>query len=303
MENPVVSVLKKILSLVPEKAIRFTYLKIFKPKPLRAVADTLIKLMTPASVTIPEGIVNLNKGDPAVSGALALGAHDPFEIECFRRVVKAGMNVIDIGANIGYYSVIAAGRVGPKGKVFSYEPEGDNFALLQKNIEVNRFTWARAIRAGLSDQTGKRKLFVAKDHTGIHSFADNRGVETGIEIEIDTLDRSLERFGSPKIDLIKIDIEGAEILALTGMKKTLAANPDMVMFIELYPQAIERLGRKPIELLNILKDSGFTLSVIDEDAKALKPLFPSDFESFIQTFPARGEVARNIYASKVSLNG
>ncbi|MFA6432646.1 MAG: FkbM family methyltransferase [Candidatus Paceibacterota bacterium] len=296
MENPAASILKKIISLVPKKAVRFSYLKLCKPKPLRALADGLIRKLTPIQIVLPEGTVFLDQNDPAVSGALAMGAHDPYEIECFRNALKTDMNVVDIGANIGYYTVVAAGRVGSQGKVFAYEPESHNFSLLEKNIEANKFTWTTPIKAGLSDKPGKRILFVAEEHTGIHSFADNRGAGSGVEVETDTLDHSLESYGSPKIDLIKMDIEGAEILALQGMKQTFARNPGLILFIELYPQAIERFGHRAIELLDILKESGFTLSIIDEDKKAITPLPEAEFRSFIESFPATGEVAKNIYA-------
>ena len=200
------------------------------------------------------------------------------------------MIVVDIGANIGYYSIIAAKRVGEEGKVFAYEPENENLILLEKNIEINSFNNIIAIKVALSNQFGTSKLYLTEDNKGTHSLIDNRQTNNSVAVGTDTLDHSLEQFGFPKIDLIKMDIEGAEILALDGFKRVIDTSPNLIMFIEFYPNAIRRLKREPIELLNNLKELGFSISVIDEDKKKLVPLV--NFNKFIDSFPKKTEVEK-----------
>ena len=298
MKSSIIRVLKKLVGATPDGAVKFIYLKIFSPKPLRTILNGMIKIIIPEYLTIDEGKVFLDQDDAEVSGALLLGAHDPFEIQTFRAAIRPGMPVIDIGANIGYYTVIAAGRTGQKGHVIAYEPVGPNFALLEKSLRQNNFSWVTPIKEAISDKVGKQAIFLADYHSGVHSFIDNRGFGRSTEVTTDTLDGSLEKRGITRVDIIKMDIEGFEIMALAGMKLTLAANRNLTMFLELYPQAIERLGKAPLEYLEALNDLGFKLSLIDEDRRQLVPLVPHEFKKFLSGIPKKGEVAKNIMASR-----
>src|SRR3989344_3914042 len=188
---------------------------------LKSLVNVTIKSIIPASIKITEGEILLNKIDVAVSGALALGMFEKRVLAMLRSSIKNGMNVIDIGANIGLYTVISSRRVGPSGKVFAYEPEEENFSLLSKNIEFNKLKNVTPIKMALANVAGNRTLYMAKDNKGHHSFSDDSSSDKKILVPTDTLDQSLIKYGSPKIDLIKMDIEGAEPLALEGMSGTI----------------------------------------------------------------------------------
>ncbi len=244
-----------------------------------------------------EGIIALNQEDVTVCGALALGAFEKRELEIFRNAVKAGMNVVDIGANIGLYTVIASHRIGPDGKVFAYEPEKDNFTILTKNIDLNQKHNSIALQIALSEKIEKRNLYLAEDNKGHHSFAKDSSVNIPISVVTDTLDYSLEKYGSPKIDIIKMDIEGAEPLALKGMTQTIIRNPDIIIFTEIYPNAIRRLGHDPLDFLASLAGFGLSIWIIDEDISKPTQLKPENFQSYIEHFP-KGESFHNLYASK-----
>ena len=105
----------------------------------------------------------------------------------------------------------------------------------------------------------------------------------------------MKQYGSPAIDIIKIDIEGAEFLALDGMEETIKRSPDLILFTEFYPKAITRLGGDPLIYLEKLIEFGFSLSVIDEDSKQITPI--TDVHKFMQNFP-KGESFKNIFAIK-----
>lgn len=278
--------------------LKYIYINLLSPKPLRYISDRIISLFIPKKLHIAEGVVILDQNDVGVSGSLALGLHDPFEIEQFRKDIQPGMTVIDIGANIGYYTVIAAYHVGTQGQVLSFEPEQNNFDLLQKNIKANNFTWAKAYKTALSDTSGSRSLFLADSHTGIYSFANNRNSKHHIQVITNTLDNYLEKEKVNKVDIIKMDIEGGEMLAIDGMKKTITNNPRLILFVEFYPQAIERLGRKPIELLEKINALGLSLSFMNEDKKVLTPLLRANFATFVNNFPKKGEIITNLRCLK-----
>lgn len=224
-----------------------------------------------------------------------MGMYEPFETQLFRDTVKKGMVVVDIGANIGFFTVIAAQRVGASGSVFVFEPEPANFGFLKKTCELNRFTHVTLDQRAVSDTRGKSALYITPENTGAYSLVDNRKTGSSIPIETETLDTILTSHNISSVDIIKMDIEGAELNALQGMETIIKASPNVIMFTEFFPQAIRRFGKDPLNFLMLLKKFGFSLSHIDEDTKQLIPI--QSIDSFMANFPT-GEVAINLYASK-----
>lgn len=192
--------------------------------------------------------------------------------EIFKKVVKEGDIVIDAGANIGYFSLLAARLVGPSGKVFAFEPEPKNYYYLQKNIKLNNYNQVSAFQKAVSDRNGKTKLYICDYDTGHHTINQYNGVEAysrgrrteehSIEIETVTLDSFLEG-KTDHIDIIKMDVEGAEALALAGMDRILRTNKDLKMFIEFFPLLIENMGSSPGKFIRkLLQDYNFSIYVI-----------------------------------------
>ena len=116
-------------------------------------------------------------------------------------------------------------------------------------------------------------------------------------VKTETLDQALSQQDALQVDLIKMDIEGAEILAIDGMKETIRRSPNLIMFSEFYPAAMRRLGRRPLDFLYRLNRLGFKLSLIEEKSRTLKDLPPESFETFVKEFS--GETTANIYAKKI----
>ncbi len=143
--------------------------------------------------------------------------------------IKEGHTVIDAGAHIGLFTVRAAKIVGNEGKVIAIEPEKDNLAFLKRNIEANEIKNVLIVPKGLWGERGLRKLYLNIDDNAAHTLTGTQF--TNIEyaskfedIEVDTLDNILKELRVSKVDFIKMDIEGAEIEALKGMKETLQNN-------------------------------------------------------------------------------
>jgi FkbM family methyltransferase len=160
-----------------------------------------------------------------------------------RELLKKGMNVIDIGAHIGTYSILAAEKVGPAGKVVSVEPEPRNYEQLKKNIELNKFKNVITKNMALSDHEGLEKLYLNIDNSGGHSLTFQKDKNSYINVTVKTLDNLIEELNLKKIDIIKIDAEGSEIPILKGAEKTLKNNPDMKIIVaaEHYPSQAEEV--------------------------------------------------------------
>jgi len=145
------------------------------------------------------------------------------ETELVRGQIKEGDTVLDIGAHIGYYTLIFAELVGETGKVYAFEPDPNNFKLLKKNIRVNNYSNVVLINKGVSDKTGNVKFYPRSD--GNTGGGRINPIDINIHkkpIEIDVV--SLDDYFSGTVNFIKMDIEGSETMALRGMKNILKGN-------------------------------------------------------------------------------
>jgi len=269
-------------TIVSMKKILFSFFRFFQ-KVLRGsglgkiplfkkMRDAIYVLLRPKSVTQieVEGIKLLVDPVDESIGKLFLvhTRYEPTETDLIKSILKPGMTFVDIGANIGYYSILASKCVGENGKVFCFEPAPSNFSFLQKNIEANSAKNIVAIQKAVSDQKGTLHLFMDEHLSGGHQIFNSGIKSKSVEVETISVDEFFQNENS-KIDLLKIDIEGAEMFALQGMKQTLAANPQMNFITEFYPKMIERGGFSPQQYLNELRALGFSLSIIDEEKKII----------------------------------
>jgi len=199
------------------------------------------------------------------------GVHEPLETKLVKKEIKEGNVVLNIGAHIGYYTLIFAKLVGEKGEVFAFEPEPTNFSLLQKNVEINGYKNVVLVQKVVSNKSGKAKLYLCKDHTGMHRIEYSNGDRKFIEIETIRLDDYFKDYNG-KIDFIKMDIEGAEGGALEGMPLLLEKNKKMKIITEFFPSALKEFGVEPEEFLKLLTKYGFKFFAINEKEKKIKPI-------------------------------
>ncbi|MCJ7515976.1 MAG: FkbM family methyltransferase [Dehalococcoidia bacterium] len=187
----------------------------------------------------------------------------------FIELLKEGMVVVDIGAHVGYYTLLAAKAVGDKGKVFCFEPGPANYVLLLKNIEENNCNNIVPVQKAVSKRTGPIKLFIAKDPSG-HSIASDNPHQKAIVVDSITIDEFFAGREYP-IHVIKIDVEGAEMAVLQGMRNIIAKNRRLNIFTEFNPGALKRVGFSPTEYFQMLVDFGFNICVINEQKQSLEP--------------------------------
>lgn len=186
---------------------------------------------------------------------------EPLTVNLFKQAIKPDSIVLDIGAHIGYYSLIAA-RCCPEGKVFAFEPGPDNYEILQRNIHINGYTNIIPIRKAVYSKTGKRQFFLAEssDSHGLYPHPLSPTKSTCF-IECITIDEFL---AGQTVDVIKMDIEGGEPFALEGMRETILKNRHLVLFVELNPFCLRKAGFEPTQFIGLLEDLGFDVKLIDE---------------------------------------
>lgn len=189
---------------------------------------------------------------------LEWGVYEKYETELFKRIVNNGMVVVDIGANVGYYTLLAAKLVGNEGKVFAFEPEPDNYNLLRKNVEANNCKNVVTIRKAVFSSSGKIRLFLDKNNLGAHSLSErNVNKRDSIMVEAISMDDYFKN--GLKIDIVKVDIQGSEMHVLEGMADTIHHNDELQMIVEFWPSGLRNSGSSPISFLRKLRSYGFDL--------------------------------------------
>ena len=202
------------------------------------------------------------------------GRKEPYTVELFKDTVKPGHLVLDIGACIGQYTLLAARQVGSTGKVHAFEPDIMSFPFLMHNIRVNGFSdRVTAVAKAVSDSSGAMPFFQHDGNPGRSSLfvpASNEKLNK-ILTECITIDEFLNE--TSPVDVIKMDIEGGEVQALKGMERTIAhASDKLAMFIECNSPALSAFGASAKDLLDRLRTLGFNVMMIDEQGARLRPI-------------------------------
>jgi FkbM family methyltransferase len=193
--------------------------------------------------------------------------YEPSETAAVRRIVKPGMTVVDIGANVGYFTILAARLAGPAGRVIAVEPDPHNFSLLTKSICTNALRNVIPLNVALGAAPGTARLFCSDANFGDHRlYPESTGSgRPAIEVPVDTLDNLLAANGVRRVEFAKMDVQGFEHTVLRGMTQTLASSPEFCLLTEFWPGGIEQAGGSPFEFYNTLVNDGLRSSVLETD--------------------------------------
>ncbi|MDM7998657.1 MAG: FkbM family methyltransferase [Dehalococcoidia bacterium] len=203
---------------------------------------------------------------------LALGTYEYWKTRLISDLAKDGMTVLDIGANEGYYSMLSAKAMHDKGRVLAFEPDPDNARWLRKNIEVNGYQCIQVHEYALSDNEGEVTFYPAGGvgslvHTD-SPLAYFHGPSEAITVRTRTLDNVLLEAGITNVDLIKIDVEGADLLVLRGARRTLeSSNVKILMDVDVH-------GRERQEVFDLLRSCGFSLYRVGRELELIHPAHP-----------------------------
>ncbi len=249
----------------------------------KGAITNVVNFFKPDFVMIDGNKIYIDKDDRVISTELILsGKWEEFEIGLFRQNINPGNVVIDIGAHIGLYTLIAAKKVGPKGKVYAFEPLEKNFKLLKKNVEVNGYKNVVLVNKAVSNKNGKSKLFLSnEDNFGDQRIYDPEGNRRSTSIrtiKLDTFFKNKEK----RINVIKMDIQGSEVKALTGASEVLRKNKKMKILTEFWPRGLHLSGSSGRDYLELLKVYKFKVYDIDSAANKVSKI---SFQRLLKNYP------------------
>lgn len=207
------------------------------------------------------------------------GNYEPVITDLVGKEIKKDYVVLDIGANIGYYTLIFAKLVGENGKVFAFEPDPTNFTLLIKNMEINNYKNAVLVQKAASDKTGKARLYLCDNNKGDHRIYDSDDGRRSIPIESMRLDDYFEDYAR-KIDFIKIDTQGADELVIKGMPNLLRRFESLKIILEFWPLGVKKSGGNAKEFLQLLIGHGFKIY----DLGSEKRTEPADIAELLKMY-------------------
>ena len=225
----------------------------------------------------PHGdLIYLDAGDTSLlPSLLKRGYWEPAITRALLRLVRPGDQVIEIGANVGYYTLLFAGLVGHRGSVIAFEADPRTSGLLRRSVAANeRLPIVRVVAKAVSDRPGRatlHKLGRQQASSSLYAFAPEElaywdDKTTPLEVDATTLDTFLGPDG-PVPQLVKIDAEGAEPAILAGMSALLARAPHLQMIIEYLPEGLARAGHEPRAFLTSLAALGFRLHTIERGGR------------------------------------
>ena len=187
----------------------------------------------------------------------ASGIFEPDSILLFQSLLRPDMVVVDLGAHLGYYSLVAAKEIGDKGKVYAFEPQPQNCDMLRKSIHANGYdNTIIVVQKAVSDKSGSFPLYLTEQGDWGATMSRSTGKQS-ISIEATTLDEFFDSQGWPAVQIIKMDVEGAEKAALEGMKELVKRNPTLKLIIEFSPAQQAASGTSNEEFFNALTTLGF----------------------------------------------
>jgi FkbM family methyltransferase len=187
------------------------------------------------------------------------GYYEPEETALIKQLLKSTDTALDIGAHIGYFTLLMAKQCK---WVDAFEPEESNFRLLFRNLSINKTSNVMPHKTAVAETTGWTTVYFSYLNSGMHRIYRSKWCEAGImkyqpveQIKIDDVVR--------KIDFIKMDIEGSELGALKGMKNLLT-NSKPIILMEFCPQYIREYGADPRDVYYFLKDLGYSIRLLPD---------------------------------------
>lgn len=178
------------------------------------------------------------------------------EAQLLRKLVGEGMQVVDIGANIGLYTLLLARLAGKTGRIFSFEPEPNLFAVLCENCAANGADNVTPFQCAAGDSNGRTTFQRSVFNSGDNRLGQARADATTIETEVARLDDVLP---VREVQFIKLDVQGHELGALSGMQEVIAASPHVRVLFEFWPAGLRAAGTPPENLLDFFRERGFEL--------------------------------------------
>lgn len=198
------------------------------------------------------------------------------------RILRPGMTFFDVGANAGLFSLAAGQKLrGRAAALFAFEPRPSTFAILDKNLRLNHLPEIHAVRVAISDTTGEAELFVnsaLKDLLNSPQQPSHRHAEAfgGERVQTITLDEFVAQEGIPEVDVMRVDVEGAELLVFRGAQQLLARPDAPVILYGGYSRCTAPFHYHPVELMWFLENFGYEILVLDPRSGRVRRRSPGE---------------------------
>ena len=260
-------IMKKLIFALYKNIIKLFYgSNLSKYDIVRKTSRYMNEQLHPEFVEIDGNKIYLDENDSLFLSSSIL--HEKTIVNLVKNEIKKGDVVIDIGAHIGYYTVLFAKLVGPEGRVFAFEASPTNFEVLKKNVSVNGYQNVILNNKAVSDKNGKLTLYITGRTSTENflfkpeNFIDSSKIKNTIEIDSITLDNYFQDF-KDEINFLKMDISGAEPRVIKGMNSILNKNTSLKIQQEWWPNAIRTHGFEPDSHLKLLTQMGYKIYEID----------------------------------------
>ncbi|NET39535.1 MAG: FkbM family methyltransferase [Cyanothece sp. SIO1E1] len=236
---------------------------------LLKIRPTIIAVALKKILGIKRIVVNTGYGDFYVDPVSNFGnalfttkEYEPYMIKTFKENLSAGESFIDIGANEGFFSIVASDIVGPTGRVFTVEPQERLQEVIEKNVELNRLKNVQIIKKAISDTKGETEIVLAPDtNTGSSGFTNpQKYYSPRQKVEMDTLENIFNDMGIDTIDFAKVDVEGFEYETILGSKQLFKDHRIKRIALELHPWVLGPRGLDGDDIVNFLKECGYKAS-------------------------------------------
>ena len=178
------------------------------------------------------------------------------EAELLKKLVRPGMRILDVGANLGLYTLLLSHLTGETGSVFAFEPEPNLFSTLCENLEGNGVGNVTPFQCAAGDANGRATFQRATFNSGDNRLGAGKSSGQTIEVEVARLD---EMVPVQTVDFIKLDVQGHELAALNGMQHLLASSPDLRVLFEFWPAGLRAANASPESLFKFFHDRDFVI--------------------------------------------
>lgn len=216
------------------------------------------------------------------------GVYEAATTNLLTQVLKPGDTFVDVGAHVGFFSMMAAALVGPAGRVVAFEPNAENYASLRNNLSLNGYAHVICVNSAVGDRDGEAVFFENLDNDGGHALWDpglhpfnelSKARQQARRLPITTLDTALSGLGVQSVKAVKIDTEGAEVQVLNGGARCLAAPGIELLVCEDNEFGLANLGTSGAELRQTLAQLGYTVCVADQQGQLREIGAETPFES------------------------
>jgi FkbM family methyltransferase len=189
-------------------------------------------------------------------------SYEPAETRFLKTTLKEGMCFVDVGANIGYYTTLAARLVGDSGRVVAIEPDPYNFSLLGRNVRSNRLHNVTLLHVAAGAVKGTGQLCRSATNFGDHRIGSRESGRSRVDVPILPIDDLCDAHGIERVDVVKVDVQGYEFFAMQGMERILRSGTPMMVMTEFWPRGIEQAGASHEEYFQMFESLGFRAHVL-----------------------------------------